>query len=744
LLLLLWLIMLTSLEASPVQADGSWFDSYQLYYSLADGQISPDQNWRCVYTGYGEVKTEAIGSNLVMKLAPLPAASSDITHASLAFTNATFTDQIIELDVRTVEQLRQGTAPNPWEAAWVAFRASNNSFYYFILKPNGIELGKAIDSATLNKQVFLFTADSPRLKIGQWSHWKIQAQGTRISVWIDGIQVVDYVDTQEPRLQSGAVGLYTEDAYVQFDNVRVVPLTANGAVPQITAATVAPFVFSPNGDGIADQADFQFTVSAADRVTLEILDNNGSVVAVPLNAVNLSAGNYAASWNGLSSSGAVAANGMYLFRIRGDVARAVQGSFGINTTIPEVSKSWFLAEGSTVGFSAYVLIQNPNSSPAAVTLTFISQNGSIKTYSETVSAFSRTTVPIHREVPDTFSVSTRIEASLPIIVERAMYFNNNAAGHDSIGLTNLSKKWYFPGNHTFAGDEDFILLTNISSSAAAIVTATFIFEDLGPSTQSYTVQPNSRFTIPVHGIIPGRRVSVVLESTLPIAAEKALYINSRAGGTAGIGAVSPSLTWYFAEGDTSSLTSPGSATTLLEMMNPGDSQAAVTVNYIEEHGSVISRSYIISAKRRLTLDAAREIGQGQRFSIEVLSNTPIVAERLMFSGSDLAGSIGSPTTAQVWNLAEGFTAFGYETWIIISNPGTESAGLSVRFSKQNGENVLQNYTLGAKQRLTLYVNDIIPQTSVSTQVTSNIPVVVERTMKFANRAGIHQSLGVRQ
>jgi hypothetical protein len=731
-------------QASAVQVDGSWFDAFQLSYSLVDGQTGPDQNWRCAYTGYGEVKTEAIGSNLVMKLAPMAATSSNTTHASLVFTNASFADQIIELDVRTVAQLRQGTAPNPWEVAWLAFRASNDSFYYFVFKPNGIELGKAIDSATLNQQFFLVTAGSPKLTIGQWNHWKIQMQGTRITVWIDGIQVADYVDSKEPLLQSGAVGLYTEDAYVQFDNVKIVPLTANGTAPQITAAAVTPFVFSPNGDGIADQANIQFTLSAADRVTLEILDNNGSVVARPLNAASLSAGNYTASWNGLTSSGSMAADGMYLFRIRGDVAAAVQGSFGKNNTIPEVSKSWFLAEGSTVGFSAFVLIQNPNASPAAVTLTFISQNGSTKIYSETVPAFTRTTIPIHREVPETFSVSTRIEASLPIIVERAMYFNNNTAGHDSIGLTNLSNKWYFPGNHTFAGDEDFILLTNTSNFQAAVVTATFIFEDLGPSTQSYTVAPSSRFTIPMHGIVPGRRVSVFLESSLPIAAEKALYINNRAGGTAGIGAVSPSLTWYFAEGDTSNLTSPDSATTLLELMNPGDSEAAVTVNYMEENGTVIPKSYVIAAKRRVTVDAAREIGQGQRFSIEVLSNVPIVAERLMFSGSDLAGSIGSPTSAQVWNLAEGFTAFGYETWIVISNPGTGPAGLSVRFSKQSGENVLQNYTLGAKQRLTLYVNSLVPDTSVSTQVASNVPVVVERTMKFAGRAGIHQSLGVRQ
>lgn len=90
-------------------------------------------------------------------------------------------------------------------------------------------------------------------------------------------------------------------------------------------------------------------------------------------------------------------------------------------TIPEVSESWYLAEGSTVGFEAYVLIQNPNDAATNVTLSFFKQDGTVSFYRETVPARTRTTVPIHREVPNTFSVGTTVEADLPIIVERAMY-----------------------------------------------------------------------------------------------------------------------------------------------------------------------------------------------------------------------------------------------------------------------------------------------------------------------------------
>jgi hypothetical protein len=332
-----------------------------------------------------------------------------------------------------------------------------------------------------------------------------------------------------------------------------------------------------------------------------------------------------------------------------------------------------------------VLIQNPNILPVTADLTFFKQDGTTVPVTQTVGAQSRLTVAIHQYLPNTASVSTRVKVRetnpvLPIFVERAMYFNGNQAGTDSVGSKAPRKTWYFPSNRTFAGDEDFILIVNQGASAAT-ATATYIFENQAPSVQTYTVNANSRFTIAVHGIFFGTRVSVSLQSNLPIAAERAFYTGNRTGGAAGIGAISASRTWYFAEGDTSNSTTPDSnpAVTQLDLFNPGDVFTTVTVNYMLETGTVISRTYTLAAKRRMTINAATEIGTGLRFSMEVLSDSPIVAGRLMFSGNEVGDSIGAPTTGFRWNLAEGFTAFGYETWIIISNPGNQTANLTVSF-----------------------------------------------------------------
>jgi hypothetical protein len=184
----------------------------------------------------------------------------------------------------------------------------------------------------------------------------------------------------------------------------------------------------------------------------------------------------------------------------------------------------------------------------------------------------------------------------------------------------------------------------------------------------------------------------------------------------------------------------------------GYSDGLVTVNYLLEGGTTVTREYTLvrpgtsdsRAGRRRSINVADEIGNGQRFAIEILSPRPISAARLSYSGQEVADTIGSPTPDYVWNLAEGFTAFGFETWLAIFNPGSQTANLTVQFQLQNGTQTAYNYSVGARRRQTIYVNSLVPATSFSTQVVSDQPVVVERTMKFAAREGMHQSMGVRQ
>lgn len=177
--------------------------------ALAAGTSAPAAStWR---TWWGDV---AFARGTVSLSSRVPVAAAE-THSALVTSGATYGDQVFSYTVTTQAQLRTGGTPNPWEVAWSMFRFRDlENYYWFIVKPNGWELGKKQGSDT---QIFLATGDSPRRAAGTTYRVRIRAEGPRIRAWIDGVPVVDYSD-RNPIL-TGAVGLYEEDARVVFSGV---------------------------------------------------------------------------------------------------------------------------------------------------------------------------------------------------------------------------------------------------------------------------------------------------------------------------------------------------------------------------------------------------------------------------------------------------------------------------------------------------------------------------------------------
>ncbi len=361
------------------------------------------------------------------------------------------------------------------------------------------------------------------------------------------------------------------------------------------------------------------------------------------------------------------------------------------------------------------------------------------THSEVVPARTRTTVPLHAYLPNEASVSTTVEAERPIFVERAVYFSGDQAGHASFGSNQMSTRWYFPANRTQYADEDFILILNRSSSYTTVI-ATYYFENQEPVQQQHTVGPTSRYTIPVHGYFPYQWLSVALESNVPIVAERAQYINSRQGGACSLGATTLSLESHFAEGITYY---PYSAS--LELMNPGSAAATVSVEFLFEGSSPVSRQITVPARRRLRYDPIQSgaVPWNTPFSMHLISTQPIAAGRFVYRTYELADSIGSPSPAWHWYLVEGFNAFGYQAYICISNPQTTAANVTVSYLGQDSIVRQQTVQIGAKRRVTLNPSDVVPPMSFSTQVDSSLPIVIERRMTFGSY-GIHCAMGFGQ
>ena len=151
-------------------------------------------------------------------MAPKASTQPSETHAPLIVGgDSAWKDHIFLVKMNTLAQLRTGSAPNPWEVGWLIFRyVDSKNFYYFIFKTNGIELGKLVNG----QQVFLATEDTPKLTLNNWDTYKVTLKDNNIRVAIDGTQVVNCTDTNNPFL-SGRIGLYNEDAHVHYHDVVV-------------------------------------------------------------------------------------------------------------------------------------------------------------------------------------------------------------------------------------------------------------------------------------------------------------------------------------------------------------------------------------------------------------------------------------------------------------------------------------------------------------------------------------------
>lgn len=186
--------------------------------------LSPE-NWDVIYDGFGSVAFE---SDKIV-LAPKAATAPGETHAALVLSSKTQDCPVKDFDVTikatTLKQLRSGR-PNPWEVFWIFFnynpQASGKTTNYFILKTNGIELGKALAQVG---QIFLVTKEVPKLEIGREIKYRLRKTGAKIVISINDEEVLLYeeADSESKKIydQPGSIGLYTEDAIVEVGQVGI-------------------------------------------------------------------------------------------------------------------------------------------------------------------------------------------------------------------------------------------------------------------------------------------------------------------------------------------------------------------------------------------------------------------------------------------------------------------------------------------------------------------------------------------
>ncbi|HEY5531379.1 MAG TPA: hypothetical protein VIK22_05205 [Candidatus Anoxymicrobiaceae bacterium] len=148
--------------------------------------------------------------------------------------------------------------------------------------------------------------------------------------------------------------------------------------------------------------------------------------------------------------------------------------------------------------------------------------------------------------------------------------------------------------------------------------------------------------------------------------------------------------------------------------------------------------------RRLTIDPST-VMPASDFSTRVVCREgfDIAVDRTMSWGGGIEGhsSIGVPGAARTWYLAEGSSAFGFETWLLVQNPGVTAAKCDITYMVEGQGPVKVTKTVPGSSRSTFNMADDIGQKNASIEVSSDVPVIPERAMYRNNRREGQDSVG---
>lgn len=186
--------------------------------------IALDQtNWSVVYDGGGRVSFHPNG----ISLQPRSPRTVQETAAALVVSRFLPREPEYRLRIRYLvdSQLRRSdrllaAAPRPWEVFWlfwdyrVGVSPTLKESRYFILKPNGVEFGQASGETD---QVFLATADSPKLVMQKFHEIVLIRMMNQVSIEVDGHPALRFVERAASA--NGKFGLYVEDAAAVIQSI---------------------------------------------------------------------------------------------------------------------------------------------------------------------------------------------------------------------------------------------------------------------------------------------------------------------------------------------------------------------------------------------------------------------------------------------------------------------------------------------------------------------------------------------
>ncbi len=428
------------------------------------------------------------------------------------------------------------------------------------------------------------------------------------------------------------------------------------------------------------------------------------------------------------------------------------GGTGNDVTLTPLSANpdYLLTEGATNSFfTTDLLLANPNAQDAPVHIRFLKSDATTQTLDATVPASSHKMIRVNTiQGMENANFSTLVHsvASLPLVVERTMSWDNSGYGaHTEHATDGTATTWYFAeGSQGFF--HTYLLLANPQATTNT-ATVQYLREGTTPLTRTYQLEPTSRFTVDAGADrqLVNQSFGMIVSFDQPGAAERAMYFGDVplfSGGHESAGVTGPSTQWFLAEG----ATGPFFETFVL-LANPGDTDATATLTYLPLGGSPINATKQVPAHTRLTVNLEGEspaLGNAA-VSTQVTSTQPLLVERSQYwpdpapNWYEAHNSFGVTALGTKWGLAEGRVGnvdgnTNAQTYILLANPGTTAANVTITFLRDDAAtNVTHSFIVQPQTRFNVPVGPGTSVPELSNEhfggvVTSDQPIAVERAL----------------
>ncbi|MBU1670690.1 MAG: hypothetical protein KKF41_16560 [Actinobacteria bacterium] len=416
------------------------------------------------------------------------------------------------------------------------------------------------------------------------------------------------------------------------------------------------------------------------------------------------------------------------------------GVFSARTPAVETASTFYFAEGTCrPDFDTYFCIQNPGDEAAEVRIDYMSGDGAVKEQALNVAPHSRSTIRAKDTLGEgddpahDFSAVVTCTNGQQIVAERPMYFNYAglwSGGHDVVGATGPSQRFYFAEGTCRPGFETYFCIQNPGETAADV--NLYFQPGYGiPITSTLAVPAHTRATVRAKDLLgegddPAHDFSATVYcDTTPILVERSMYFDYHGwtGGHDVIGTPSPSTTGLFAEGTCR----PGFESYLCLF---GNGAYTARITYYKGDGSTQVQE--LSASGRTTIRVKDILGEGDDpahdFSARVLSvsetpgqEVPLVAERSMYfnyAGGWTGGTaaVASPVPRESFYFAEGTCRPWFETYFTIANPNDAEAEVKLTYMQGDGTTETQEITVAPTSRATVRASDVIAVIPTTEQV----------------------------